>query len=339
MLDHCGSTTMLRVEPTYVQIFPGLEMAPSPHSKRGKRAPAAGEICSNDRGERHVLIDPSDDGELQTVLSWFRNHPKLAELVGDAVEDAIYYVLDGARTHRFDIRDERVDSDERRGIGTKLQYHVLENFALPKLRHPDTEIADIGVEIKGTIADNWAIPKEGQCGVTLLIKLDLDGDRQTAWLMRTHRAWLRDGANNDGKRGVLVNALHSYAIELYPPEALRPNPLKMLSADEVADVFGSAGQEVRLSHLFVALPEVVIPRAVILTVCAGKLDPLRRVRAVRTRVRSLGLELLCGKWRGQRELGDVLGHDLTGAAWVAVPHHQIDGHGTLSEQVWNEMRG
>ncbi|WP_433315670.1 hypothetical protein [Micromonospora chersina] len=76
-------------------------------------------------------------------------------------------MLDGARTYRFDLRDERVDSDERRAIGTKLQYHVLENLGSPKLRHPDTGIAGIGVEIKGTIASHWTIPKEGQCGVTL----------------------------------------------------------------------------------------------------------------------------------------------------------------------------
>ena len=306
---------------------------------RGHPAPEPGQECRNDRGEAHLLVRPEDDRELQAVFAWLELLGHLPELIGDAVEDAIYYVLDGARTHRFDIRDERVDSDERRGIGTKLQYHVLENLGLPKLRHPDTEVAGIGVEIKGTITDTWAIPREGQCGVTLMIRLDVERDRQKAWLMRTHRAWLRDGANQDGKRGILANALRHYSLELYPWEELRPNPLKMLSVEDLAIILGSGGQERRLAHLYRTLPGVVIPRAVILTVCAGKLDPLRRVRAVREALRPAGLGLLCGKWTAQRELAELLDHDLTGAAWVAVPLEDIGRFGTLSEQVLRETGG
>lgn len=281
---------------------------------RGKPAAPPGSVCRNDRGEEHLLASPEGDHELQAVLTWFHSHPDLPQLIGDAVEDAIYYVLDGARTHRFDLLDDRVDSDERRSVGTKLQYHVVDNLELPKLRHPDTEIVGIGVEIKGTIGRNWTIPKEGQCGLTLLIRADLQGDRHTAWLMRTHRAWLNDGANNDGKRGIGASALGQYAVVLYPWTDLRPNPLKRLTEQQCADVFSDKGQEVRLAHLFDALPGVVIPRAVILTVCAGRHDPMRRARAVRERVCPGGLALLCGKWSAQRELGRRLGHDLTGAA-------------------------
>ncbi|WP_433314993.1 NaeI family type II restriction endonuclease [Micromonospora chersina] len=316
----------------------GIVSASRLPSNGGRReAPAPGCTCLNDRGEEHTLLAPDHDGELRTVHAWLDQQPYLPQVIGDAVEDAIYYVLDGARTHRFDVLDERVDSDERRGIGTKLQYHVLENLKLPKLRHPDTEIAGVGVEIKGTITRNWTIPKEGQCGVTLLIRLDVERDRQTAWLMRTHRAWLRDGANNDGKRGIMANAFQQYAIQLYPWSQLRLNPLKLLNDSQLAAVFSNEGQEVRLAHLFHALPTVVIPRAVILTVCAGRQDPLRRTRAVRERVRPSGLELLCGVWTAQRNLAERLGHDLTGGAWVAVPSAAIRGHGALTEKVMAEL--
>ncbi|WP_285689356.1 NaeI family type II restriction endonuclease [Actinoplanes sp. NBRC 103695] len=314
-----------------------FEMPATSAGGRGRPAPPPGETCRNDRGDVHVLDRPEHDSELQAVHGWFEIFGRTPELIGDAVEDAIYYVLDGARTHRFDIRDERVDSDERRSIGTKLQFHVIENFELPRLRHPDTEVAGVGLEIKGTIGGNWAVPKEGQCGVTLLIRLDLERDRHKAWLMRTHRAWLRDGANNDGKRGVLANALRAYAVELYGWEPLRPNPLKMLEPADLDVVFGDAGQQPRLTHLFRTLPQVVIPRAVILTVCANRDDPMRRVRAIRPLVRPFGLELLCGKWPAQRELAEDLGFDLTGAAWVAVPAPDLDGYGPLSEQVRAEV--
>ncbi|WP_433081232.1 NaeI family type II restriction endonuclease [Dactylosporangium sp. CA-052675] len=301
-----------------------------------RQTPAPGSLCRNDRGETHELLAPAADPELRTVWSWLAQRPGLVQEMGDAVEDAIYYVLDGARTHRFDLRDDRVDSDERRAVGTKLQYHVLENLKLPKLRHPDTEIEGVGVEIKGTIADNWAIPTEGQCGVSLLIQLDINADQHSARLMRTHRAWLREGANHDGKRGVTAEALREYSVLLYPKTQLRPNPLKMLTDAQREDVFGKRGQEIRLAHLFRALPGVVIPRAVILTVCARNQDPLRRARATRSRVRP-ELELLCGKWSGQRELAARLGYDLTGAAWVAVPASDIQGYGRLTERAIAEI--
>ena len=293
-------------------------------------------ICRNDRGEEHVVAEPATDVDLQGVLAWFRERDA-RRLIGDAVEDAIYYVLDGARTHRFDVMDESVDSDERRAIGTKLQYHVLENFGLPKRRHPDTEVAGIGLEIKGTIGDNWAIPNEGQCGLTLLIQLDVRADRQRAFLMRTHRCWLRDGANHDGKRGVISAALERHSVGMYPWTSLRPNPLKLLRPGDREKVFNSQGQEARLQQLFTVLPHTTIPRAILLTVCAGTHDPMRRVRAIRARLRQRNIELLCGKWTAQRELAEELGYDLTGAAWVAVLRDEIDGHGELTARVLAEI--
>jgi len=304
----------------------------------GHPVPVEGSICRNDRGQEHPLIAPARDEELIRVQSWLQKHDDLPELIGDAVEDAIFYILDGWRTHRFDFDDDKVDSDERRSLGTKLQFHVIDNLHLMKMRHPDTRIEDVGVEIKGTVRDNWAIPKEGQCGVTLLIQINTAAGRQRSSLMRTHRAWLRDGANNDGKRGVASNALHEFAVPLYDWHPLRPNPLKLLNTGQLAEVFGSESQENRLLCLFRYLPSVVVPRAVVLTVGANKFDPLRRVRALRPRLEDAGFALICGQWKAQRKLAADLGHDLTGAAWVAVPWEQILGHGELSERVIRQIQ-
>jgi hypothetical protein len=304
--------------------------------RKGKSVLAPGAICENEAGDRHVLTSPDDDEQLQVVLAWLVAKSDLAQLVGDAIEDAIYYVLDGWRTHRFDLMDVRVDSDERRALGTKLQYHVIENLGLEKLKHPDTAIGGVGVEIKGTISTSWAIPTEGQCGVTVLHRVDLVRDRHKTWIMRTHRAWLRDGANKDGKRGIASQALEDFAIPLYEWRPLRPNPLKLLTEDQEQVVFGTAGQERRLIALFTSLPNIVVPRAVILTVCANKDDPMRRVRAIRGRMNEHGYELLCGKWPAQREIAARLEHDLTGAAWVAVPSESFWRFGELTRQALAE---
>ncbi|NAZ85197.1 NaeI family type II restriction endonuclease [Kineococcus indalonis] len=305
---------------------------------RGRAVVPPGHVCTSDRGVQHIIESPDQDSDFQRIADWITSHIDVNELIGDAIEDAIYYVLDGWRTHRFDLLDDRVDSDERRALGTKLQYHVLENFNLPKLKHPDTEVCGIGLEIKGTVRDNWSIPKEGQCGITLLIRVDVERGLHRSWLMRTHRAWLRNAPNNDGKRGVAAVALAQYAQPIYEWTSLRPNPLKMLSSEQSAMVFSDAGQEVRLDALFHALPRVVIQRAVILTVCANRADPLRRVRATRPRAAARGYALLCGKWVAQRKLASILGHDLTGAAWVAVQKEQLAGHAELTTQVLKELK-
>lgn len=280
---------------------------------------AAG-TCTSDAGESHAILHPVRDLPLATVRDWLWAQDSLAQLLGDAVEDAMYYVLDGARTHRFDLLDPRVDSDERRAVGTKLQYHVLENLGLPKLDHPDTEIAGVGVEIKGTTrrATGWMIPTEGQCGVTLLIQLDVAGRTHASWLMRTHRVWL-NAPNKDSKRSIQSQAFAEYAVPLYDRSALRPNPLLALTPDQRVLAFGSWGQQRRLEYFFAALPHVVVPRAVLLTICANRDDPLRRVRAIKPAMRARGLALLCGKWPHERTAAARLGHDLTGAAWVCLP--------------------
>ncbi|MHA3700635.1 NaeI family type II restriction endonuclease [Jatrophihabitans sp. YIM 134969] len=267
------------------------------------------------------------------MTSWLLAKPDLVELIGDAIEDSVYYVLDSARTGRFDLYDEAVDSDERRTVGTKLQYHLIDNFELMKSRHPDTHIEGVGVEIKGTTRDNWAIPKEGHCGVTLLVKVDARQWRHQAFMMRAHRVWLRPGKNGDGKRGVATQALEDYAIDLFGWRTLRPNPLRDLTVSQLAIVFGSGGQESRFAELFRFAPRTVIQRGVLMTVGADRADPMRRVRATRKRIYPDGLALLCGKFPEQRQLASLMDFDLAGAAWVAVRWDEILGHGSLSDKV------
>ena len=297
--------------------------------------PGVGATCTSDRGDTHDIDHPVRDDSLRTVRDWLWSQDEIAKLIGDAVEDAMYYVLDGWRTHRFDLLDERVDSDERRALGTKLQYHVLENLGLPKKKHPDTEVLGIGLEVKGTVRTNWMIPTEGQCGLTLLIQLNLKDRTHASWLMRTHRAWLNE-PNKDGKRSIAARALEEFSVPLYDRTGLRPNPLQSLTQDQLDVVFGKRGQEHRLQQFFQALPHVVVPRAVILTICANRDDPMRRVRAIRPAMRELGLALLCGKWVPERSAADRMNHDLTGAAWVAVPIEDALAAGLLMTEILDD---
>ncbi|WP_245958675.1 NaeI family type II restriction endonuclease [Microbacterium bovistercoris] len=261
------------------------------------------------------------------MLAWLRARP-IDTLLRDAVDSAVKYVLDGARTWRFDLNDPSVDSDERSSVGTKLQYHVIEGLGLKKEPPLDTTIADRPVEIKGTVRKTWMIPREGQCEITLMIRIDTRRHEFEARLMRAHRAWLTGKkGNRDLKRSPRVDAVHRYSLVVAPPTPLPPEPLRMLDDEQVARVFGPGGLKGRLVELFASLPETVIPRGSIAVVGAGLHDPLRRAREAKVPLREkYGLVALVGTWPAERELARRMGFDISGEAWVAVYPETFHAH-------------
>lgn len=282
--------------------------------------PQPGDECTSDRaGSAHAIAHPDDDHELQRVLAWIVSTP-LEVLMTSAVTEAIEYVLDGARTFRFDLNSPEVDSDERRTVGVKLQYRILEAFGLPKERPLDTTIAGIPVELKATVGGNWTIPREGQCEICLLTQVDSRHDRFRVFLMRTHRRWLNEGKNQDSKRTIRADARDMFAIPLLTWTPLPRNPLKDLSRAELAVVFAArVGIKRRVTSLFGYLPEVVIPRVAIETVAAMAKDPLRRARQAKPDVFfKHDLVVLMGTWTPQRELAARHGFSLSDDAWVAI---------------------
>ncbi len=282
--------------------------------------PGPGDECMSDlRKVQHELVAPLDDADLQRVYAWLTRHD-LSKLFTGAVDDAMQYVLDGARTGRFDLNSSDVDSDERRTVGTKLQYRVLSALRLIKERPLDTTIEGVPVDIKGTVRTNWTIPREAQCEICLLFQIDAERDRYRAFLMRTHRRWLREGNNQDGKKGILARALHAYALPVLDWTPLPVNPLKMLTEEQVKVVFDPrVGIKRRITAMFGFLPEVVIPRISIETVGANAKDPVRRARQAKPDVfADHGRVVLVGTWVEQRQIAARHGFNIAGDAWVAL---------------------
>lgn len=277
------------------------------------------------------MLEPDNDPELRDVYRWLVAQP-LAEVLTESVDAAIQYVLDGPRTWRFDLSDAKVDSDERSSVGTKLQYHVIEKLSLTKSPPLDTVIAGVPVEIKASVRNEtapWMIPREGQCQVTILIRVDLQTNTFAAWLMRTHRAWLNGGkGNQDLKRSPLVTPFRKFALPLIGWTALPPQPLKLLTPDQIKVVFGNMGLKRRAAALFSYLPETVIPRASLVTVGAGHHDPMKRFREAKALLRSdHDLIPLVGKWVDERRAALIFGHSLGTQDWVAVHKDRFAEHG------------
>ncbi|MFF2508327.1 NaeI family type II restriction endonuclease [Streptomyces sp. NPDC058067] len=278
-----------------------------------------GETCSNtDKGE-HALLAPEDDAELRSIADWLGEHA-VDELYTDAIRNAIDYVLDSGRTGRFDLLSPEVHPGERASVGAKLEYEVLDAFGLQKLKPLDTEIADVPVDIKATVGANWAIPSEAHCQVCICTRIHLSENRHKSWLVRAHRSWLYRGkGNKDGKRGLAVQARDQWSIPLYDWTALPVNPLRYLTDGQAAEVLAlKQGQVRRMLKMFRWLEGYVIPRNVILTVGAGRQDPMRRARELRDRAAAEGLTVLCGDWVESREQAAARGISLRPGEWISL---------------------
>lgn len=278
-----------------------------------------GEFCANTSSEQHILRVPAEDAELQNVLNWLRLHD-VAGLYTGAIANAIDYVLDGARTGRYDLRSREVHPGEKASVGAKLEYEVLRSFSLPKAAPLDTLITDVPVDIKATVGSNWAIPSEAHCHLCICTQIQLGHNRHRSWLVRAHTSWLYRGkGNRDGKRGLAVHAREHWSIPLYDWTPLPVNPLTLLTSEQAGRVLAKRpGQEQRIALLFRYLAGHIIPRSVISTVGAGRHDPLRRTRNVRNRLAQDGLTLLCGKFPAQRDAAAAHAITLGPEDWIAL---------------------
>ncbi|MFD3325740.1 NaeI family type II restriction endonuclease [Streptomyces sp. NPDC058701] len=278
-----------------------------------------GEVCTGTGTGEHSLRTPAEDSELQKVLGWLARHD-VAGLYTGAIANAIDYVLDGARTGRYDLRSPEVHPGEKASVGAKLEYEVLRSFSLPKAPPLDTLIAGVPVDIKATVGANWAIPSEAHCHLCICTQIQLGRSRHRSWLVRAHRSWLYRGAGNrDGKRGLAVRAWDQWSVPLYDWTPLPVNPLTLLSPEQASRVLApKPGQEERLTLMFRYLEGRIIPRSVISTVGAGRHDPLRRARGVRERLAQDGLTLLCGKFPEQRDAAAAHAITLGPEDWIAL---------------------
>ncbi|MFJ3631144.1 NaeI family type II restriction endonuclease [Streptomyces sp. NPDC090112] len=278
-----------------------------------------GEICTNDRDGEHILLAPADDEEVQAVLAWLRPFD-VAGLYTSAIANSIDYVLDGARTGRYDLMAADVHPGEKASVGAKLEYEVLRSFSLPKARPLDTRIAKVPVDIKATVGSNWSIPSEAHCHLCICTQVQIGRGRHRSWLVRAHRSWLyRGSGNRDGKRGLAADARDQWSVPLYDWTPLPVNPLTLLTEEQAGRVLAKLpGQEQRFGMLFRYLEGHVIPRSVMATVGAGRHDPLRRARNIRKQLAQDGLTLLCGKWREQQDLAAAHKITLGPEDWVAL---------------------
>lgn len=285
-----------------------------------------GAECLNEecRSPGRILSSPDSDHELQKVLTELKKHD-LSSGFTEAICASMDYVLDGARTHRFDLLADDVHPGERASVGAKLEYEAQRVFEWKKAKPLDIELAQVPVDLKATVGDNWAIPREAHCHLCICTQMQLKNNRHRSWLIRTHTSWLyRGNGNGDKKRGIAVDARDQWAVPLYDWTELPVNPLSKLTQQQQLEILAKRpGQEKRLLKLFSYLTNTIIPRNVILTVCAGNQDPMRRARGIKEEAAKQGLLVLCGTYLDQRATAAEHGFDLGPEDWVSLPLNSI----------------
>ncbi|MCD0486167.1 hypothetical protein LO771_28235 [Streptacidiphilus sp. ASG 303] len=266
------------------------------------------------------LLHPDEDPGVQRVLGVLSGLP-VAENFTTAVCASVDYVLDGRRTGRFDLLAPDVHPGERASVGAKLEYEALRIFRWKKAKPLDTVVGGVPVDLKATVGANWAIPTEAHCHLCLCTQIRVGAGLHRTWLIRAHTSWLYRGkGNKDGKRGIAVEARERWGVPLYDWTPLPVNPLSLLTEEQAGQVLADRpGQQVRLLKMFGYLPGVVIPRNAIETVCAGRQDPVRRVRNIRLAAERKGLRLLCGTWLEDRMQAELRGIALGPGDWIALP--------------------
>ena len=258
------------------------------------------------------------DLELERVWADLAARPDIDRSIALAARRAIDDVLDAPHTGRFDIEGRDVKVLEKAFVGVRFEIRLMEELEIQRGALLDCVISGNEVDIKFTLGRNWMIPLEAWNQICLLVKADDRRSVVTALLGRMSPDLLNPGANRDRKRTLsagLIKGLRVVALDVPLPTNVL---LHMNPADREA-VMEPRGQEDRFAEFFMRVPGAVVRRDLILAI-GRRGDSLKRVRAIKGRLRKEGYALLCGTYVDQRELAEALGGPVPGQdEWVCLP--------------------
>ncbi|MEU6584132.1 NaeI family type II restriction endonuclease [Nocardia sp. NPDC046763] len=240
----------------------------------------------------------SDEG-VADVLGWFRQQKDVEKRFGDGLRQSIDEVLDGQRTGRFDPHHkDQLDKTEKTYLGTKVEIVVRAEFELPRGDRMDYKVAGHDVDAKWTIGSNWTIPREAMGHICLLMRANDYKQVFDVGVLRIQPNLLNNGSNQDGKK--TINELGRLEIAwLFRNAALPPNFVLSLSPSIRDKVLGGKTGQQRITELFRHVRCVLIGRVTTQTV-ARQLDPMKRVRDARIKLKDEGIAILGHQNEGRR---------------------------------------
>jgi hypothetical protein len=158
--------------------------------------------------------------ERAAIISKIVEHQDLRVKTAAQVRRALDYALDGAESF------EELEAVEKSIIGIKIEKYWLRQFDFPMKKtkqklerltreNPgqvfqntllDTEIANVPVDLKHTIGDNWMVPLEAVGHWLLLFQTNMEGKTFNLGLFKADPENLTKGGNQDKKVNICASA-------------------------------------------------------------------------------------------------------------------------------------
>jgi hypothetical protein len=268
--------------------------------------------------ETGIPPQPQPDNDLKIVLASLSSIPDLQQRVTITIRRAVDNVLQGDRTGRYSIA--QLTPEEKKHIGTQVEKGLkAEFFQGRRGQVSDTTVADVEVDIKNTIGENWMIPPEAVGRLCLLTQINEESARFSVGLIRAREEQLGK-ENQDKKRSLSKRGRES--ISWIVKDAALPISAFLMSTSIRERVFERGSGQARVTELFRQIQKVPIQRSDIEAVAATQdrqVDVRARVRDTKTRLLGERLLVLRGWNKAEREEALRRGYPINGTQCISIP--------------------
>ena len=266
-----------------------------------------------------TTTQPLPDPELDAVLAEIENIPDFQGKTAGVIRKAIDNVLQGDRTRRYSIS--QLTPEEKKHIGTQVERGLKSDFFQDRAgKVSDTTIADVEVDIKNTIGDNWMIPPEAVGRLCLLTQIDEKSAKYSVGLIRA-RDELLGKENQDKKKSFSKEGRKS--ISWIVKDASLPVSAFLISPPTIRDgIFEKSSGQARVTELFRQIQAAPIHRSDIEAVAATKdrqVAVRARVRDAKTKLHQEGLLVLRGWNRVENDEARRRGYPIDRKQCISIP--------------------
>jgi len=225
---------------------------------------------------------------------WDRFSLQVSRMLRRAVDD----VIDTAHTNRFTLAE--IEKTEKTYLGTKIEILFRAMFSLDKGAILDLAINGVEVDIKNTMLENWAIPREVVGRPCILIRENERDALCSVGVIVARDAYLRPAPNRDAKRSFsALGRLNTWwLLDRYP---YPPNVWERMPRDQRDAIMAEGGGAARLARFFEAMQDRPIARSLVEHVAQQK-DPMKRIRrngGARDILAPKGIAVLYGAFDGR----------------------------------------
>ena len=229
------------------------------------------------------------------------------EFFGDVIRRAIDEVL-SLGSKRYSIK--QLDPPEQAYIGMRVEMLVRDGLDVGKGVTADAFIAGYEVDLKWSKSLGWMIGPENLGTVCLGLGTSGPNAAFSVGLFVPRPAGVRKGQNRDKKISLTARFRREGVDWLIQGAPTPPNFIESLDPDLRDEILRQPSAQQRLRRLAELVPERSSPRSAIVFVSLNKDDPLRRVRADKSRrIAPLG-EMVCLSEKYGKSILRSLGVDL-----------------------------